>query len=214
MRHIHRSTHNPQPLNTPRATSSYNTADHWLLRYRRWLIIAMLVSLHFALMTHGDTWISRGWLLVHFGLFLIWQPFVSADRELNVIAVSLLLGITAVVLYSVAGWMLATWLALLIAIMGGKVFYLASGAAQPFLFSGGGISVCDFAILDRAGVNAGNWQRVAARRRAPTGGHFCAHGVAGDDIFAISRGRRAYDAGIRFFLFYFCVSTRCRAGAR
>jgi signal transduction histidine kinase len=114
------------------ATNHTLPADSWLIRYRRALIIAMLVSLHFALMTEGETWVSRGLLMVHFGLFLIWQPFVSGDRELNVIAVSLLLGITAVVLYSLAGWMLATWIALLIAIMGGKVFTLQAARRSRF----------------------------------------------------------------------------------
>jgi signal transduction histidine kinase len=95
----------------------------WLVQQRRWLIIAMLLSLHLALLTQPtESLFSRGWLLVHFGLFLIWQPFVSAERELNVIAVALLLGITTVILYTLSGWMLVTWLAILIAIMGGKVF--------------------------------------------------------------------------------------------
>ncbi len=82
----------------------------------------MLVSLHFALLSQADGLFSRVWLLIHFGLFLIWQPFVSAERELNVIAVALLLGITAAILYSLAGWMFVAWIASLIAIMGGKVF--------------------------------------------------------------------------------------------
>jgi hypothetical protein len=57
----------------------------------------MLLSLHFAVLSQANEGpYSRIWLLVHFGLFLIWQPFVSAERELNVIAVALLLGVTAV----------------------------------------------------------------------------------------------------------------------
>ena len=93
-----------------------------MIRQRRWLIIAMLVSLHLALMSHADSQFSRVWLMVHFGLFLIWQPFVSAERELNVIAVALLIGVTLAILYTLDGWMLVTWIAILIAIMGGKVF--------------------------------------------------------------------------------------------
>ncbi len=93
-----------------------------LLSARRWVILAMLLSLHAALMAPTGSNFERIWLLVHFGLFLMWQPFISAERELNVIAVGLLLGITAVVLYSLEGWMLVAWVALLIGIMGGKVF--------------------------------------------------------------------------------------------
>jgi signal transduction histidine kinase len=94
----------------------------WLARQRRWVIIAMMVSLHFALVLPPESMFSRVWLMVHFGLFLIWQPFVSGERELNVIATALLLGITAVVMTTLSGWMLVTWVSLLIAIMGGKVF--------------------------------------------------------------------------------------------
>ena len=93
----------------------------------------MLLSLHLALLSQvNDGLFSRVWLLVHFGFFLIWQPFVSAERELNVIAVALLLGITAVILYSLAGWMLVAWIAILIAIMGGKVFTLQAARRSRF----------------------------------------------------------------------------------
>jgi signal transduction histidine kinase len=104
-----------------------------MMTQRRWLIIAMLLSLHFALMSlPNDDLFSRVWLLVHFGLFLIWQPFVSGQRELNVIAVALLLGITLVILYTLAGGMFVAWIAILIAIMGGKVFTLQAAQRSRF----------------------------------------------------------------------------------
>ena len=89
---------------------------------RRWVILAMLLSLHAALVSPVGSEFERAWLLVHFGLFLLWQPFVSTDRELNILAVLLLLSITGVVLYVLAPWMIVAWLAILIGIMGGKVF--------------------------------------------------------------------------------------------
>ncbi len=89
---------------------------------RRWVILAMLLSLHAALVSPVGSEFERVWLLVHFGLFLLWQPFVSPDRELNLFAVLLLLSITGVVLYVLAPWMMVAWLAILIGIMGGKVF--------------------------------------------------------------------------------------------
>jgi signal transduction histidine kinase len=113
--------------------SASNRVANWLIRQRRWLIIVMLLSLHLALMSHAtDMLFSRVCLMVHFGLFLIWQPFVSAERELNVIAVAILLGITSVLLYSLAGWMLVAWIAILIAIMGGKVFTLQAARRSRF----------------------------------------------------------------------------------
>ena len=89
---------------------------------RRWVILAMLLSLHAALVSPFGSEFERAWLLVHFGLFLLWQPFVSTNQELNILAIVLLVGITAVVLNGPAPWMLVAWLAILIGIMGGKVF--------------------------------------------------------------------------------------------
>ncbi len=104
------------------SASSPNNLAGILLSARRWVILAMLLSLHAAMVAPDGSNYERIWLLVHFGLFLMWQPFISAERELNVIAIGLLLGITAAVFYSLAGWMLVAWVALLIGIMGGKVF--------------------------------------------------------------------------------------------
>ena len=99
---------------------------------RRWVILAMLLSLHAALVSPLGSEFERAWLLVHFGLFLLWQPFVSTDRELNLLAILLLLSITGVVLFVLAPWMMVAWLAILIGIMGGKVF--TQQAARPGRF--------------------------------------------------------------------------------
>ena len=72
------------------------------------------------------------WLLIHFGLFLLWQPIFSTERELKVAASLLLVGITAIVMFTLAGWMLAMWLALLIGIMGGKVFTAQAARRSRF----------------------------------------------------------------------------------
>jgi hypothetical protein len=110
-------------VNTTALMSKKTLAD--LLRgARRWVIIAMLLSLHAALISPIGSEFERVWLLVHLGLFLLWQPFVSTDRELNILAVVMLLGITAAVMWSLASWMLVAWLTILIGIMGGKVFTL------------------------------------------------------------------------------------------
>jgi signal transduction histidine kinase len=105
---------------------------HLLTNARRWVILAMLLSLHATLISPAGSDFERIWLLVHFGLFLLWQPFVSTDRELNIAAVALLLGITAVALYVLEGWMLVAWLAILIGIMGGKVFTLQAARRSRF----------------------------------------------------------------------------------
>jgi signal transduction histidine kinase len=89
---------------------------------RRWVVLAMLLSLHMALIASGGGNFQRLWLLVHFGLFLLWQPFFAQERELDVASVILLLALTGITIWFVAGWMIVTWLVLLLGILGGRVF--------------------------------------------------------------------------------------------
>jgi len=91
-----------------------------------WLC-AMLLALHAALAWGIDTFFSRAMLLVHFGIFLIWQPVWRGERNLDsrqaflVVIVGLLL----------AGWnnwwLMAVWLAVLFALIGGNLL----GIEQP-----------------------------------------------------------------------------------
>ena len=94
----------------------------FLLRARRWVILCMLLSLHAGLIAAPGSDYARMWLLIHFGFFLLWQPFIATDREIQIVAVLLIFLITAVTLYFLSGWMLVAWLAILIGILGGKVF--------------------------------------------------------------------------------------------
>ena len=102
------------------------------MRWRRWVILAMLLSLHAGLVSEPGGYFQRTWLTVHFGLFLLWQPFISTERELNLFATLLFFGITGVVIYSLSGWTMMTWVAILIGIMGGKVFTLQAARRGRF----------------------------------------------------------------------------------
>jgi signal transduction histidine kinase len=87
----------------------------------------MLLALHMALAWGIDSLYARAMLLVHFGLFLIWQPVWRGERKLDsrqaflVVIVGLLL----------AGWnnwwLMAVWLAVLFALIGGNLL----GGEQP-----------------------------------------------------------------------------------
>ena len=103
-----------------------------LMRWRRWVILAMLLSLHACLISEPGSYFQRTWLTVHVGLFLLWQPFISAERELKLFATLLFFGVTGVAIYSLSGWMMMTWVAILIGIMGGKVFTLQAARRGRF----------------------------------------------------------------------------------
>ncbi|MBK8322618.1 MAG: sensor histidine kinase [Betaproteobacteria bacterium] len=95
-----------------------------LLSARRWIVLAMLLALHAALVTDPGGAFQRIWLIVHFGLFLLWQPFVAAEQELERLAVVMLLAITGVIIYFLPGWLIVAWISVLLGILGGKVFTL------------------------------------------------------------------------------------------
>jgi len=97
---------------------------------RRWVVIAMLLTLHAALFSEPGSEFERVWLLVHFGLFLLWQPFIAGERELEIFSGALLVGITAATIYFLAGWMIVAWLLILIGILGGRVFTMRGASKQ------------------------------------------------------------------------------------
>src|SRR5258706_2861840 len=103
-----------------------------LVASRRWVVPAMLLALHGALVSEPGGAFSRTWLLVHFGLFLLWQPFISTRRAIEPFAALLLVVIVAVTLYFLAGWMIVTWLLLLIGILGGRVFMTQAALRNRF----------------------------------------------------------------------------------
>ncbi len=99
---------------------------------RRWVVLAMLLALHVALAAAPGSELQRVWLLVHFGLFLLWQPFIAAERELEVFSAVLLFAIVAVTLYFLAGWIIVGWLLVLLGILGGRVFTVQAAQRNRF----------------------------------------------------------------------------------
>lgn len=112
-------------MNTPTTSTPGQPRERLaalLIDGRRWVILAMLLALHAALVADAGGIFQRIWLMVHFGLFLMWQPFFAAEKELEVFSMVLLVFITGMILWFLKGWMLATWLSVLLGIIGGKVF--------------------------------------------------------------------------------------------
>ena len=93
----------------------------------QWWLGAMLLALHAALAWGIDSLVSRALLLAHFGVFLIWQPVWRGERSLDS-RQGFLLVIVGVLL---AGWnnwwLMAVWLAVLVALIGGNLI----GRKQP-----------------------------------------------------------------------------------
>lgn len=89
---------------------------------RKWVVIGILSSLYAVLMTDFQSLAAKAFLVTHFGLFLLWQPFLSTDRKLDLPTAFILFIVGGVLLVTLSGWGITIWLALLVAIMGGRVF--------------------------------------------------------------------------------------------
>jgi hypothetical protein len=103
-----------------------------LIALRRGLLLALLAALYVVLWQGPDTPVGRTFVVVHLGLFLLWQPFVHADRRLSLSALLGLAGVLLLVGLFLKGWMIALWIMMLAAIVGGKVMLF--GARAPRLF--------------------------------------------------------------------------------
>ncbi|EXI81857.1 MAG: putative PEP-CTERM system histidine kinase [Candidatus Accumulibacter appositus] len=104
-----------------------------VLRQRqRWLLIALLGVLHLALLAEGDRAFGALCWLVDVGLFILWQPFIYAERRLDfsalaVIAVALGCGIAFY-----GWWLLIVWVVILAALVGGRVMFTDHRPTRTF----------------------------------------------------------------------------------
>ena len=98
-------------------------ASHQLIsRFWRLLFLLMLALLHLAsLRGAGDVW-ARGLMVAHFGLFIIWQPFMRGEQRLSTWQSLGIISITFGILAFLNWWILALWISVLAGIVGGKVF--------------------------------------------------------------------------------------------
>lgn len=90
------------------------------LRAQDWLAL-MLCGLHAALVVGIDTGVAKGFLLFHFGCFLLWQPLIRGERELIWGQAVLVVAAAALLVVIPSLWFMAFWIALLLALIGGQV---------------------------------------------------------------------------------------------
>lgn len=101
-------------------------------RFWRVLFLAMLVLLHLAAIRGaGDFW-ARALMLAHFGLFILWQPFMRGEERLNPAQIVGIVAISVVTLFFLDWWLLALWVGFFAGIVGGKVFLFQSRWLRRF----------------------------------------------------------------------------------
>ena len=81
----------------------------------------MLIGLHIALAFGIDAAISQAFLLFHFGCFLLWQPVWHGEQKVYLGQAALIVGAATLLVASESWWLMALWLCILFALIGGQV---------------------------------------------------------------------------------------------
>jgi len=93
-----------------------------MMHSSRWLSFAMLVALHLALWSGTESLWMRPLLLVHLGLFLLWQPLWRGESQLRLSGAAFIIAMSLSALFWLNWWILAFWESVLFALVGGRVF--------------------------------------------------------------------------------------------
>ena len=105
------------------ATNTLTRAYPLLIgRYWRLLFVAMLVLLHLTAMRGVEDIWARALMLAHFGLFILWQPFMRGEQSLTPLQVSVIALACVLALFLWNWWLMLLWLCILAGVVGGKVF--------------------------------------------------------------------------------------------
>ncbi len=87
-----------------------------------WELSLLLLTLHAAMMAEPGSGWALAAMIAHYGLFLLWQPIWRTEQPLNPMAALLFIGGGLILLFGISWWVLAFWHALLIGLLGGRVF--------------------------------------------------------------------------------------------
>jgi signal transduction histidine kinase len=93
-----------------------------ITRSWRLLFVLMLALLHVSSMRGAEDFWARCLMLAHFGLFIIWQPFMRSEQRLTGAQLVAVVAIALGILLYLDWWLLGLWVSVLAGIVGGKVF--------------------------------------------------------------------------------------------
>ena len=101
-------------------------------RYWRIVFVLMLGVLHLSAMRGAEDFWARALMLAHFGLFILWQPFMRGERQLSAPQTGAIAVVSAGILLFLNWWLLALWVSVFAGIVGGKVFLFQSPWLRRF----------------------------------------------------------------------------------
>ena len=114
------------------ANSDRSAVLDYVARHRRTLLVVMLALLHITLMQGITGFLGRTLLVAHFGIFLLWQPFVQAGARVPARQLGGMIAVLALTVTFLSWWLMILWLMLLAGIVGGRIFFFHSQKAKVF----------------------------------------------------------------------------------
>ena len=90
-------------------------------RQEELVLLTMLETFHFAIWYEIGNYVSQSLLLIHFGMFLIWQPILKENQDITWAKSLLFIAFTLILVYWVNWISITLWLVLLIGFVGGRV---------------------------------------------------------------------------------------------
>lgn len=95
-----------------------------LRQRQRWLLISLLVFLHLALVAGAGSMTGLLCWLVNVGLFILWQPFIYAERKVDLSGLAVITLLLACGAIWYGWWLLIVWVVILAALVGGRVMFI------------------------------------------------------------------------------------------
>lgn len=102
-------------------TTALSSPQRFITAHPQLWLGLMLLALHSALAWEIDEWWARALLLVHFGLFLMWQPLWRGEGNLEPRHAFLVVIVGFMLAAWNNWWLAAVWLAVLFGLIGGSV---------------------------------------------------------------------------------------------
>jgi len=115
-----------------RSRNLLQLSQYLIARFWRALFLLMLVVLHLAALRGAEDFWARALMLAHFGLFIIWQPFMRAEERLSFVQVGGIAAISIGILSYLNWWVLGLWVSIFAGIVGGKVFLFQAAWLRRF----------------------------------------------------------------------------------
>lgn len=81
------------------------------------LLALSFLPLHFSIWNQGDPVLSKTLFLVHIGLFLLWQPFISHKTQIRTRPTIILILALVGIIYLAGGWAQIIWMTFLVGIL-------------------------------------------------------------------------------------------------